>query len=222
MILDPRLTDLGVAVKTNPNGVWSLAAALYQNEAEAGGNHHIYFAVLDSSGRLSGGINCVVDWVGRDAKDKPTVTPSDSHQLVNFPMFANLDLSKKDGPYFAFIEDQDKSDVVTGMGLPEMRHVNFLLTFAAKTPALPLPPWAPPQMTLDEAALAAAHKYLWMPINTSSPLYIFAQNNNLGYPQTDEFRFTYGGDLYVGQVYNGGIVYLKWGDRANVKWVKKP
>lgn len=222
MDFDPRLSSLGVAVKTNPNAIWSLASAHYQDEAEAGGNHHIYFTVLDSSDRPIGGIACVVDWVGREPRDKPTVTLSDSHQLVNFPMFANLDRALKNGPYFAFIEDEDKSDVVTGMGLPEMRHVNFVLTFAAKASVIPLPPWAPPKMSLDQAAVAAALKYLWMPIDTKSALYQFAQANNLGYPQTDEFRFTYAGDLYVGQVYNLGIVYLKWGEWTNVKWVKKP
>jgi hypothetical protein len=221
MNFDPRLSSLGVAVKTNPNATWSLASAQYQDEAQAGGNHHIYFTVLDSSGRPSGGIPCVVDWVGREPRDKPTVTLSDPHQLVNFPMYANLDLTAKNGPYFAFIGDQDKSDVVTGMGLPELRHVNFLLTFAAKAEFEP-PPRVPPQITLEQAVLAAALKYLWMPIDLESALYQFAQANNLGFPQTDEFRFAFGGDTYVGQVYNLGIVYLKWGEWTNVKWVKKP
>ena len=56
----------------------------------------------------------------------------------------------------------------------------------------------------------------------SGALYKFALKNNLGYPQTDEYEFQVGVDTYVGQVYNLGIVYVKKGDWANVKSVKKP
>jgi hypothetical protein len=218
MDFDPRLTNLGISVKVNPNASWSLTSAQYQDETQAGGNHHIYFTVLDVSGKQTGGVKCVVDWIGRDPSDKPTVALSDSNGPANFPMYANLDITLKNGPYFAYIEDQSKSDVVTGMGLPEHRHVNYLLKFAAKTPGSPLPPAA----TLEQTVIASAQKYTWMPINTDAALYQFAQANNLGYPQTDEFQFTFGGDAYVGQVYNLGIVYCKAGDWGNIAWVKKP
>ena len=220
MDFDPRLTDLGISVKAaGPNATWRLVSAQYQDETQAGGNHHVYFIVLDASGKQTGGIQCIVDWVGRDPRDKPTIALSDPNQPVNFPMYANLDITLKNGPYFAFIEDQGKSDVVSGMGLPEHRHVNYVLKFAAATPANTQPP---AQMTLDQTAQAAAQKYTWMPINTDGALYKFALANNLGYPQTDEFEFPFSGDAYVGQVYNLGIVYAKKGDWGNVKWVKKP
>lgn len=220
MDFDPRLTNLGISVKVNPNASWGLVSAQYQDETQSGGNHNIYFTVLDVSGKQTGGVKCVVDWIGRDPGDKPTVTLSDPNGSANFPMYANLDITLKNGPYFAFIEDQSKSDVVTGMGLPEHRHVNYVLTFAAKTPGGVTP--QPPQASLEQSVIAVAQKYTWMPINTDGALYKFAMANNLGYPQTDEFQFTFGGDTYVGQVYNLGIAYVKLGDWANVKWVKKP
>ncbi len=79
-----------------------------------------------------------------------------------------------------------------------------------------------PAPTLEQTVLAAAKKLTWMPINTDGALYKFAQTQNLGYPQTDEYPFAVGADAYVGQVYNGGIVYVKIGDWANCMWVKKP
>ncbi len=87
--------------------------------------------------------------------------------------------------------------------------------------------WTPPdggtpQPSLEQAIVAAAKKYTWMPINTFAALYQFAQANHLGYPQTDEFEFTVNNVVYVGQVYNLGIVYVKKGDWGNCKWVKKP
>ncbi|MBI4786858.1 MAG: hypothetical protein HY782_07415 [Chloroflexi bacterium] len=77
-------------------------------------------------------------------------------------------------------------------------------------------------VSLERAAIAAAQKLVWMPINTDAALYRFAQMRNLGYPQTDEFEFTHENDAYIGQVYNLGIVYVKKGDWGNVKWTAKP
>lgn len=74
----------------------------------------------------------------------------------------------------------------------------------------------------DLAALEAAKKLKWMPINSDAALYIYAQNNKLGYPQTDEFQFFVGSVEYVGQVYNLGVVYAKKGDISTVRSVKKP
>jgi hypothetical protein len=213
---DLRLINLGIGVKSTPNATWSLVSAQYQDETQAGGNHHIYFTVLDAAGKQTGGIKCVVDWVGREQNDKPTVALSDPNGPVNFPMYANLDITLKNGPYFAYIEDPSKSDMIFGMGLPEHRHVNCILTFKAGGDN------PPPQATLEQTAIANAQKHTWMPINTDGAIYKFALSHNLGYPQTDEFEFTFGGDSYVGQVYNLGIVYVKKGDWGNVKWVKKP
>jgi len=77
-----------------------------------------------------------------------------------------------------------------------------------------------PSDPVASAAVAAAQQVKWMPINTGSAFYKFAQANNLGCPQSDEFEFTVDTD-YVGQVYVGGFVYVKKGDWANIKWIKK-
>lgn len=227
MDFDPRLTNLGISVKAGgPTASWTLVSAQYQDETQAGGNHNIYFTVVDASGKPLAGAPCVVDYP-QDPSDphQPSRTPADASGQANYPMYANLDTTLKNGPYFAYIDDPSKSDVVTGMGLPEHRHVNYLLKFAAKTPGSvppPPPPPPPPSATLEQTVIANAQKYTWMPINTDGALYKFALSNNLGYPQTDEFEFTFSADTYVGQVYNGGIVYVKKGDWGNVKWVKKP
>lgn len=80
----------------------------------------------------------------------------------------------------------------------------------------------PAQLTPEQAAIIAAKKLTWMPINTGGALYQFAEENKLGYPQTDEFEFTFNNTSYIAQVYNLGIVYVKKGDWGNCKWVKKP
>ena len=217
MEFDPRLTNLGIGVKANPSATWSLTTAQYQDETQAGGNHHIYFTILDPTGQPLAGTVCVVDYA-QDPSDphQPFKALTDANGQVNYPMYANLDITLKNGPYYAYVEDPSKSDVISGMGLPEHRHVNYVLAFKASEPS------PPATSALEQTAIANAQKYNWMTINTAGALYKFAMANELEYPQTDEFEFTYGGDTYVGQVYNLGIVYVKKDDWGNVKWVKKP
>ncbi len=215
MEFDPRLTELGIKVTETPNAKWKVTAVRYQNDQESGGKHHILFFPRDASNKPAPGVACVVDWPGRD-DPQPFKAISDANGEANFPMYANLNPELKNGPYFAYLEAESASDIVRGMGLPVKHHVNFLITFAPATAV------APPAQNIDQALIAEAKKYRWMPINTGASLYKFAEKNNLGYPQTDEFEFVFGGDGYIGQVYNGGIVYVKKGDWGNVKSVKKP
>ena len=75
---------------------------------------------------------------------------------------------------------------------------------------------------VEVATLRTAKQFTWMPINTAAALYRFAQERDLGYPQTDEFETTFEGETYLAQVFNLGIVYVKKGDWENAQWVKKP
>src|SRR5205823_2061915 len=119
---------------------------------------------------------------------------------ANIPIYANLDIHLLNGPYFAYVEDKNVSDVVTGMGLPEHHHVNFLLTWGPKATT------QPPQ-TLDDAAMAAAKTVPWMPVNNGAALWNYAKAHGLQDQQTDELAFKYNGEDYVVQVFNLGVVY---------------
>lgn len=76
-----------------------------------------------------------------------------------------------------------------------------------------------PSDPVAAAAIQAALAIHWMPINVNSAFYKFAQANNLGDPQTDEFDFTVDAD-YIGQVYDYGFVYAKKSNLNKVQWVK--
>lgn len=219
MLVDPRLAPLGVKAVSTPNAQWVLVSVLYEDELQSGGNHNIYFQVQDAAGNPKANVKCFVDYP-QDPSDphQPILHLSDQNGQANEPINANLDIHLLNGPYWAYIQDPNLSDKVTGMGLPEHHHVNFRLTFAPATGG-----GGGGSPSLEQAAqnAAVAHKP-WMPINDGGALYKFALKTNLGYPQTDEYEFQVGGDTYVGQVYNLGIVYVKKGDWANCKWVKKP
>jgi hypothetical protein len=211
---DDRLTGLGVNVTPTQNAKWTLGVAQYQDDVQAQGNHIILFTVLDANGKPLKNVNCFVDWVGRDPGDVPTKVVTDQNGQGNFPMYANLDIHKLNGPYFAYVETPDVSDVVRGMGLPEHHHVNFLLTFAPRTTTTPPP-------TLEDAVMAKAKSVPWMPVNNGAALWNFAKANGLQDQQTDELTTTFNGQEYTLQVFNLGIVYAKTGDWGNIKTIRK-
>lgn len=215
---DDRLTPLGVNLQPKPNGKWEATAARYQDPQEAEGQHHVWFTVLDEASKPKANVKVIVDWVGRDADDPPTARFTEADGRANIPLFANLDPTKKNGPYFAYIEAQDKSDVVAGMGLPSKHHVNFLLTFAPRS-ATPPPP--PPPQDVPTAIEQKARSVPWMPVNNGAALWNFAKANGLQDQQTDEMSVTINGEDYVLQVFNLGIVYAKVGDWGNIKIIRK-
>ncbi len=209
---DSNLNTLGIKAVSTPNATWHLLSAVYQDEQAAQGNHIILFTIQDTQGKPSQGVTCIVDWVGRDPGDQPTRLTTDANGQCNFPMYANLDINKLNGPYFAYVESPTTSDEVTGMGLPEHHHVNYLLTFGQGGAVQP---------TLQDAALAAAKAVPWMPVNNTAALWQYAQAHGLQDQQTDEIPFTYNGQQYIVQVFNRGIVYCKVGEWGNIQVIAK-
>ncbi len=213
MIWDARLDNFGIKLTQTPNAKWTVLSAVYQDENEAQGNHIILFTVKDAQGKPTEGIRCFVDWVGRDPGDVPTQVVTDQLGTANVPIYANLDITKRNGPYFAYVENKTVSDVVTGMGLPEHHHVNYLLTFG--------PPVDGQPQTLEDAVLSAAKAVWWMPVNNGAALWNYAKAQGLQDQQTDEIPLMFNGPKYSCQVFNLGIVYCQDGDWGNIKVIRK-
>ncbi len=126
---DPRLSALGVRLtNTDAPHAWRLISAIYQNEFESGGTHHVYYKALYADGTPAAGVRFLLDWNGRDPADDPVYATTDSNGETNIPLWAVMHPELQDGPYFTLAADQP-SDKVSGMGLPANRHVNFILTF---------------------------------------------------------------------------------------------
>ena len=233
--VDPRLAPMHVTIQTLnvPAGqaYWKIISVKYQNEKESNDNHNIYYTALDENGIPTPGIPTFMDWQGREANDIPASVYTDGNGAGNQAMYHGaVGWRPEDGPgpYTAWVGDPDyrgstptkiPGEKLVGCGLPMNRHVNYIVTWKKVMAGKPV---VPPAATLDQSAVATAQKFKWMPINTDGALYKFAMQQNLGYPQTDEFEFTFNNVAYVGQVYNLGIVYVVKGDWGNCKWVKKP
>lgn len=212
---DDRLTSLGINCSVNGTAAWCATTARYQDEAEAQGQHHVWFTVLDENGKPKPNVRVFVDWIGRDKDDPPTQRLTGPDGRANVDIYANLDITKKNGPYFAYVEGPDQSDVVLGMGLPEHHHVCYLLTFAPRA-STPQPP-----QNVPDAILAKAKAVPWMPVNNGAALWNYAKANGLQDQQTDELSVTINGEDYLLQVFNLGIVYVKKGDWGNIQVIRK-
>lgn len=213
MILDSNYPWWQVEPYSGPEPHWQLTDAWAVMDSAAA---MVYVIAFNSDGtpafnarchQLNGG-DTLLSFKENPAHQAQADFPM-SHDAIFYP-----DKGQR-GPYSVRMDGA--SDVVSGMGLPVAHHMEFFCVVkyidGAPTPA-PLTP--------DQAAIQAALKLQWMPINDTAALYRYAQRKNLGYPQTDEFTFNVGATVYVGQVFNLGIVYVKKGDWGNVQWVKKP
>jgi hypothetical protein len=103
---------------------WRLVRAEYQAPDESGGNHHIYYVVLDESGEPVANQRVWQVW-SDDRADAAT----DERGETNIALWASYAPDRGEaGPYAAWV-DGLPSDSVHGMGLPLKRHVNFILTW---------------------------------------------------------------------------------------------
>jgi LysM repeat protein len=125
---DWRLDALGIAIE--PASVapgqeyWKLVRAMYQAPDEAGGNHHIYYAVLDENNQPVANQTVWQGW-----PDDKTDAATNERGESNIPLWASYAPDRDEsGPYYAWV-DGLPSDRVIGMGLPLKRHVNFFLTW---------------------------------------------------------------------------------------------
>ena len=131
-VWDPRLDELGVLLEpadVDPGqSHWRLVEALWADEDEAGGKHHIYIEVIDAEGERIVGQAVVVEWstgsVTLYIEDKPP-----PEYGANFPMYDTL------GSYDVLVGDGEPTDRMAGLGLgtPEQPdftiHTCFYLTF---------------------------------------------------------------------------------------------
>jgi len=126
---DSRLDALGVRLERTPaSPAWRLISAVYLDEQEAQGRHHIDIKALQADGAPAAGVRFVADWLGRRDDEDPGRGVTDANGETNMPMFINFHPEQRDGIMFAAAADQS-GDVVRGMGLPNNHHVYFVLTF---------------------------------------------------------------------------------------------
>jgi|GEM_PF-4426506 len=131
---DPRLNDIYVYLE--PANVapgqqyWRLIRAIYQDEHESGGNHNVYYTVLDEDGRPVVNQEVFLGWPSGQ-----TSRPTNEQGQTDIPVWGNNWCPVTGpGPYSAWVGGLP-SDKVCGMGMPCNLHVNYLLTWqrAVKT-----------------------------------------------------------------------------------------
>jgi CRP-like cAMP-binding protein len=131
-VWDSRLDALGVRVADAGVGsgqpYWRLIEARWEDEAQAGGKHHIYVEVLDETGQRVTGQPVTIFW--GDGSDTVNTENKPAPEFAsNYPMY------KAGNSYNVKVEGLP-SDVIEGLGLGTPGdhrfftiHTNFLLTF---------------------------------------------------------------------------------------------
>ncbi len=123
---DRRLDGLGItlrrAMPQADSSYWQLVSAVYEDETQAGGRHHIFVRLLDEGGRDVEG-TVVISWQNGSMNivTKRGESADRYARFADFPMYAPL------GSYSVRVAGN--SDVVQGLGLPSNRHVNYLFIF---------------------------------------------------------------------------------------------
>lgn len=131
VIWDPRLADLNVSLETatvTPGTLyWKLIRAdyhdPYQHGGDFGGDHNMYFVVMDESGARVANQKVWQSW-----PDDKTYALTNSDGIADIAMWANYWPQNGPGPYNGYVAGLP-SDVVRGMGLPGNNHVSFVLYF---------------------------------------------------------------------------------------------
>jgi len=132
---DPRLDQLGVRVEeaqvASGQPYWRLVEAIWWNEKEAGGKHHIYVEVLDENGNRIVGQPVKVVW-GGGSYTGPTEDKAWPDYAFNYQMYAA-------GNAYDVIVEGLPSDKLVGAGMGDLErprygiHVSFLLTYQRVT-----------------------------------------------------------------------------------------
>lgn len=91
------------------------------------------------------------------------------------------------------------------------------------TSAPTLSPTTTPTSTEDLRTIAfrSLPKDRTLSLSTNTALYPKAQDNNLGFATSDEYKFPFAGSIYYAQIFQRGIAYVKDGDWGNVRFTDK-
>ena len=132
---DERLDLLHIqVVETDaPSGsvYWRLVSAKLEDDTESGGRHHIYIKMIDENDRPVAGA-ATVSWADGSETFSMVYEEGPSHYVdkyaewgANFPMYGET------GSYC--VRAVGEGDMITGLGMPGKRHVNYLLVFQRTT-----------------------------------------------------------------------------------------
>ena len=118
---DPRLDERGAALVpaqvTSGQGYWRLVKAIWYNEIESQGKHHIFIDMLDSSGQRQVGVPILI-LNGGSFTITTEAKPGEPY-AANFAMFARAPA------YSAHPNSGAPADQVTGMGLGDLEHPDW-------------------------------------------------------------------------------------------------
>lgn len=145
-----------------PGDAWRLVDFKFDSAEEAGNDHTIYVHLLREDGTLANHVQVLHGWPRYDKPDEVVKGWTNAEGNINWAMWDDSIINDKHprGPYWIKVVGEaggarsSASDMVDGMGLPALRHVNYRLFFrwtagageppdAGEVPPEPPPPSEP-------------------------------------------------------------------------------
>ncbi len=118
---DPRLNERGAtfipAQVTSGQGYWRLVKAVWYNEVESQGKHHIFVDALDISGQRQAGVPVLI-MNGGSFTITTEAKPGEPY-AANYPMYAPAPA------YSAIPNSGAPADQINGMGLGDLEHPDW-------------------------------------------------------------------------------------------------
>lgn len=141
-------------------GAWRLVEFKFENAEEAGNDHTIYVHLLREDGTPANHVQVLHGWPSYEKPDETVKGWTNAEGNINWAMWDDSIINEKHprGPYWIKVVGHPEQpvlrslqgsasavegDVVDGMGLPALRHVNYRLTFRW-LPERPGPDVSPP------------------------------------------------------------------------------
>lgn len=142
-LIDPRCPWVQVhAALETPS--WRLVDFKFDNAEEAGNDHTIYVYLTDADGKPARGVTVRHGWPTIEKPDETIQGKTNALGEINWAMWDDSIINEQHprGPYW--IQPRPVGDIVDGMGLPALRHVNYRLFYRWVAAAEPPPPEPPP------------------------------------------------------------------------------
>lgn len=162
--------------------------------------------------------------VAAQSWDNPLeILPHKPGELYNRPMW-------KEDKLAVWI-DEDQSDRVSEIhggywNVPGVNahHVGYILTFKRRVVTGEVeppvePPVKPPVEPLEEFLRRKSWDAIGVDYNPETAFYQYAQQHDLGKPETNEHDLVHGGVSYRAQGFMGGIVFALVGDWGNIRHI---
>jgi len=131
----PATIPIYIVTESTGGAHWAIVAVRFEDTAQAGGRHDVYYRLEDQNGAVAYGQHVCLAWPSGDDCSHPIEIHDQYYPQgynADYPLYGgSWNPANGPGPYSAFVSGA-LTDVLKGMGLPFSQHVNYYVTWRWK------------------------------------------------------------------------------------------